>query len=199
MERFRDRQDAGRQLAEALHEYADARPIVLGLPRGGVPVGFEVARQLGAPLDVWVVRKVGVPWNPELGAGAVSEGGQLYLSRQVMAGAGVGREQLEPTIAKKRREVDERVRRFRRGGPAPELAGRTVIVVDDGVATGGTVRAALRSIRERSPATVILAIPVAPADALAGLSAEVDDIVVLQTPEALWAIGQAYQDFAQVF
>lgn len=196
--RFRDRQEAGRRLAVLLQEYAAKAPIVLALPRGGVPVGYEVARALGAPLDVWVVRKVGVPWHPELGLGAVAEGGYLHISRSMVAELGVPEKQLEAVIARERAEVEARVRRFRGERPPPALHGRTVLLVDDGIATGGTVRAALRAIKSAGPRQVVLAVPVASPDVLELLASEVDRIVCPLVPADLYAIGLWYEDFRQV-
>ena len=196
--RFRDREEAGRTLGSLLQEYAVEAPIVLALPRGGVPVGYEVARALGAPLDVWVVRKVGVPWHPELGLGAVAEGGYLHISRKMVADIGISKEELEQAIESKRAEVEARVRRFRGERPPPELQGRTVILVDDGIATGGTVRAALRAIKAAGPRQVVLAVAVASPDVLASLASEVDRVVCPLVPEALYAIGLWYEDFRQV-
>jgi putative phosphoribosyl transferase len=196
--RFRDRVEAGLKLASVLKDYAAESPIVLALPRGGVPVGFEVAKALGAPLDVWVVRKVGVPWHPELGLGAVAEGGYVHISRDLVAEIGIPKSQLDEVIAAKRAEVEKRVRRFRGGHPPPELRGRTIILVDDGIATGGTVRAALRAIRAAEPKQVVLAVPVASADTLASLADEVDHIVCPLVPSELYAIGLWYEDFSQV-
>lgn len=198
MTQFRDRADAGRQLAAALKSCAAEHPIVLALPRGGVAVAAEVARALSAPLDVCVVRKVGVPWQPELGAGAVAEGGQLYLSPAVLAACGLTEASLAGAIAAERREIDERVKKFRGDRPRPPLHGQTVIVVDDGIATGGTVRAAIQSIRAEGPKKIILAVPVASPEAVEELSAEVDRVVALQTPASLMAIGYWYDDFTQV-
>jgi putative phosphoribosyl transferase len=197
-ERFRDREDAGRQLGSALRRYAAEAPIVLALPRGGVPVGYEVACALGAPLDVWVVRKVGVPWHEELGAGAVAEGGYVHISPKVVSAARLSQEELDAMIETKRAEVEARVRRFRGQRPAPVLRDRTVIVVDDGIATGGTVRAALRAVKAAGPKKVVLAVPVASADIVESLANEVDRVVCLLTPADLYAIGLWYEDFGQV-
>jgi putative phosphoribosyl transferase len=198
MIRFRNRQDAGRKLAAKLREFAAEHPIVLALPRGGVPVGYEVARALSAPLDVWVVRKIGVPWHAELGIGAVAEGGYIHLSREILGHLGISEEEQSKATESKRREVEERVRRFRGEHPRPVLRDRTVIVVDDGIATGGTVRAAIRSIRAEGPKKVVLAVPVAAPDALEALAPEVDRAVSLLTPPDLYAIGLWYEDFRQL-
>jgi putative phosphoribosyl transferase len=196
--RFRDRRDAGLQLANELRSHSIDLPIVIALPRGGVKVGYEVARALHAPLDVWVVRKVGVPWHPELGVGAVAEGGYLYLSRDTMETLGLSDEDLSDVVERERLEVEVRVRRFRSGRPRPDLSGRSVLLVDDGIATGGTVRAAVRAIRAEGPKRIMLAVPVAAADTLAELAPEVDQIVCLLTPRSMHAIGLWYEDFRQV-
>ena len=196
--RFRDRTDAGRRLAAMLEEYRTESPVVLGLPRGGVPVAYEIARALGAPLDVLVVRKVGVPWHPELGAGAVAEGGYLHLSPDILAAVGLSEQDLAATIEVKRKEVEARVRRFRAGADRVELRGRTVIVVDDGIATGGTVRVALQAIKTAAPRKVVLAVPVASPEVLESLAHEVDRIVCPLVPADLYAIGLWYEDFNQV-
>lgn len=198
MERFRDREEAGSMLATALGSYREADPIVLALPRGGVPVGYEVARALSAPLDVWVVRKVGVPWHQELGVGAVAEGGHLYINPQIVRSVGLSEDDLSEVIETKRREVEERVLKFRGGRPAPALRDRTVILVDDGIATGGTAFAAVRSIRAQRPKKLILAVPVASPDTVRELEREVDQVVCLLAPDDLYAIGMWYDNFAQV-
>lgn len=198
MLRFRDRQDAGEKLAAALRPYAEERPIVLALPRGGVPVGREIARALSAPLDVWVVRKIGVPWHPELGVGAVAEGGEVYLSRHIFDRVGLTDDELADLSEAKRGEVAARVRKFRGDRRPPDLRHRTVILVDDGIATGGTVHAAIRSIRARGPKQIILAVPVAAPDTLAELDPEVERVVCLVNPADLYAIGLWYEDFTQV-
>ena len=196
--RFRDRADAGRRLAVLLEEYRAESPVVLGLPRGGVPVAYEVARFLGAPLDVLVVRKVGVPWHPELGAGAVAEGGCLHLSPDVLAAVGLTEQDLAATIHEKRKDVEARVRRFRGGGARAELRGRTVILVDDGIATGGTMRVALQAIKAAAPRKIVLAVPVASPEVLESLADDVDRIVCPLVPADLYAIGLWYEDFRQV-
>lgn len=198
MVRFRNREDAGRRLAAELQRLASEHPIVLALPRGGVPVGYEVAKALGAPLDVWVVRKVGVPWHQELGMGAVAEGGYLLLSRGIIDQLGVTEDELSGAIQREQARVTQRLRKFRGARPAPSLQDRTVVLVDDGIATGGTVRAAIRAIRAGSPRRIVLAVPVASADTLDALAAEVDELVCLAAPENLYAIGVWYDAFAQV-
>ena len=195
---FRDRTDAGRQLAEQLHGSREERPLVLALPRGGVPVGAEVARALDAPLDVWVVRKVGVPWAPELGVGAVAEGGVLFLDPEGLARVGISAEDLQDVVHAQRREVQERVSRYRRGHPAPRLAGRALILVDDGIATGGTVHAALQALRARRPGRIVLAVPVAATQSLELLAPLVDELVCVQPPARLRSIGDWYEDFREV-
>jgi putative phosphoribosyl transferase len=198
MKLFRDREDAGRQLAEALTSLRDEHPVVLGLPRGGVPVAFEVARWLRSPLDVVVVRKLGVPFQPELGMGAVGEEGARVINQNVVHMAGVSEEELGQVEARERAEVDERARRFRGDRPPASISGRTVVVVDDGIATGGTARAALRVVRARGASRVVLAVPVAPVDTLEALEMEADEVVCLQAPPEFHAIGEWYAHFAQV-
>ena len=198
MNGFSDREEAGRQLAAQLQSYKTSHPIVLALVRGGVPVGREVARALSADFDVWVVRKLGVPWHPELGVGAVSEGGYVHLTEDILRHVGLTRDALEELVDSKQREVEDRVRRFRGSRRPPALRGRNIILVDDGIATGGTVRAAIRSVRAQAPKEIILAVPVAAAETVAALSTEVDRVVCLLTPAYLHAIGLWYRDFRQV-
>jgi len=198
MGRFHNRQDAGRRLAVELAEYATEQPIVLALPRGGVPVGYEVARALGAPLDVWVVRKIGVPWHQELGLGAVAEGGFVHYTREIISRIGISDDDLQAVTQAKRREVEERVRTFRGDRPAPVVRDRTVLLIDDGIATGGTVRAAIASIRAQHPKKLVLAVPVASPDTVRALLPEVERVVSLLTPPNLYAIGLWYEDFTQV-
>jgi len=195
---FPDRRAAGRELARALLHHAGQDAIVLGLPRGGVPVADEVARGLGATLDVWVVRKLGTPLQPELGMGAIAEGPAVVLDRSLIDLVGVSREQLFAIARREMAEIGRRVARFRGARPVPELRGRVVILVDDGIATGGTMRAAIRAIRKRRPAQLVLAVPVASPDVLATLRGEVDEIVCLHRPDDLYAIGLWYEDFRQV-
>lgn len=198
MSRFKNRIEAGRLLAERLAVYREQNPIVLGLPRGGVPVAYQVARALDAPLDVWVVRKIGVPWHPELGVGAVAEGGFVYLNHDIMNNVQLSEAALADAIHQQQTEVGERIKRFRGKHARPALRDRTVIVVDDGIATGGTVRATIASLRQEQPRSIVLAVPVVAADILRALRYEVDELVFLRAPHDLYAIGLWYEDFTQV-
>lgn len=195
MNGFRDREEAGRRLAVELRSYAFERPIVLALPRGGVPVGCEIARALHAPLDAWVVRKIGVPWCAELGVGAVAEQGYLYLDEELLGRVGLTPGEVGKAVRSAQHEVEDGVRLFRRGRERPILRNHAVIVVDDGVETGCTVRAAVRSIRAHGPKAMILAVPVAAAETIRSLASEVDCIVCLRSPSDLDAIGRWYVDF----
>jgi len=195
---FPDRRAAGRQLAQALIAHAGTNPIVLGLPRGGVPVADEIARVLGGTLDVWVVRKLGAPFQRELGMGAIAEGPAVVIDRSIVRELGIGRAELLEVARREMKEVNRRVDRFRRDRAVPELRGRTVILVDDGIATGGTMRAAIRAVRKRRPACLVLAVPVASPDVIATLHRDVDEVVCLHQPGDLYAIGLWYEDFRQV-
>jgi putative phosphoribosyl transferase len=176
---------------------AERRPVVLGLARGGVVVAYEVARALSALLDVWVVRKVGTPGHEELGLGAIAEGGATYLNEELMAELGVSPGDVADLYARKAAEVDARVERYRQGRPPPEIEGRTVIVVDDGIATGGTMRAALRAIRARGPRRLVLAVPVGALHTLASMRPDADEVVCLYADPYLSSIGAYYDDFRQ--
>jgi predicted phosphoribosyltransferase len=191
---FRDRREAGRRLAQALAAYRHRDPLVLGLPRGGVPVAYEVARALRAPLDVVVARKLGAPSQPELAIGAIGPGGVIVLDERY----GLAESDLEAIIARETAEMERRIRRFRGHDGVPNVEGRTVIVVDDGLATGLTVRAALKALRRGRPAWIVLAVPVAAPDTAARIAQGVDDFVCLETPDAFYAIGQWYLDFEPV-
>jgi putative phosphoribosyl transferase len=196
--RFADRADAGRALAEALLAYAGTDPVVLALPRGGVPVAAEIARVLGGTLDVCVVRKLGVPFEPELGMGAVAEGPAVVVERAIMHAVGVDSLDLITQVQAELEEVRRRVDAFREGRPFPNIRDRVVILVDDGIATGGTMRAVIRSVHRRHPARVVVAVPVGPPATIAALRREVDDVVCLLQPDDLQAIGQWYVDFHQL-
>ena len=194
---FKDRRDAGRQLGRRLSAYAARRPVVVALPRGGVPVAAEIADHLGAPLDVIVVRKIGLPWQPELAIGAVAEGNVCLLNDALIAETGVSRDELEGAIARERVELDRRVRAYRGERSPIPLAGRVVVLVDDGLATGYTARAAIEQIRRRGASRVVLAVPVAPEDSVATMGRVADEFVALQTPTWFLSIGEHYEDFRQ--
>jgi predicted phosphoribosyltransferase len=193
--RFKDRHDAGRRLAALLEPYRREHPVVVGLPRGGVPVAAEVARALDAPLDVAVVRKIGAPQNSEYAIGAVAEGGVHVLGRRMGRAADLTGAELDALIARAERELEERLRRYRGTRPPVPLEGRTVIVVDDGLATGRSALAAVRSLRRRGAARVILAAPVASREAASLLSEAADEVVCVEVPTDLWAVGAWYVDF----
>jgi len=197
---FADRVEAGRKLAARLLKYKDQQPVVLGVPRGGVPVAFEVARALNAPLDVIIVRKLGAPGEPELGVGAVVDGDhpETILNQELVSVLRVSHAYLEREISNQLKEIHRRNLLYRAGGVRVELKDRTVIVVDDGIATGGSIRAALRGIRRQMPKKVVLAVPVAPADTLVALRDEVDEVVCLSTPSMFFGIGEFYVDFHQL-
>jgi predicted phosphoribosyltransferase len=193
---FADRADAGERLAEALAEHVGTGCVILGIPRGGVIVGEVVARELGAALDVVVPRKIGAPMNPELGLGAVAPGVRV-LDPELIGMLHVSDEYIEREIAAQEREIERRLHAYREGRPPVDVQGKTVVVVDDGVATGGTAIAALRWARAQGAAKVVLAVPVAPAGAMARLAREADEVVVLATPEPFFAVGEWYRRFEQ--
>jgi putative phosphoribosyl transferase len=196
--RFANRRDAGRRLAERLLPLADEDPVIIALPRGGAPVAEEVARALGAPLEVLAVRKLGAPHNPEYGIGAIAEDGTRVFDAEALAMLGIDGGMLESIVARESEELRRRVAAYR-GDRAPlDLEGRTVIVVDDGVATGVTDTAALRAIRRRQPHRLILAVPVCAPDSASRLGEEADEVVCLLAPPLLYGVGQWYRDFSQV-
>jgi putative phosphoribosyl transferase len=196
---FRNRRDAGRRLAVALAPYRENRPIVFALPRGGVPVGFEVAKALAAPLDVLLVCKIGAPGHEELGLGAVVDGHgpQLVLNEDIVRAVAPPPGYIEAEEQRQLAEIERRRQHYIGDRSPVAVEGRTIIVVDDGIATGATVKAALRGLARNRPARLVLAVPVAPADSLEELSAECDEVVCLATPDPFYAVGPHYRDFRQ--
>ncbi len=197
---FRDRRDAGARLAAALGRYRAESPVVLALPRGGVPVAAEIATALAAPLDVILVRKIGVPYQRELAMGAVVGGGQPTIVRNedVIALADISEAEFQAVCDAELAEIERRRRVYAGERPPVAIAGHTAIVVDDGLATGATMKAALRALKTRAPKRLVMAVPVAPADTLADMASEADDVVCLETPELFGAIGAFYDDFRQI-
>ena len=195
---YRDRTEAGKRLAAELEAYAGrADVLVLALPRGGVPVAFEVARALRAPLDIFLVRKLGVPGHEELAMGAIATGGVRVLNEDVMRYINIPDEVIDAVAAKEQRELARREQLYRDDRPAPDVRGRTVILVDDGLATGSTMRAAAAALRKQQPAKIIVAVPVAAAATCDEFRAEVDEVVCAVTPEPFQAVGLWYKDFSQ--
>ena len=199
MERtFPNRIEAGRQLADKLDKYAGREDvIVLGLPRGGVPVAYEVAKRLRAPLDVFIVRKLGVPGFEELAAGAIASGGVRVLNEDVMRAIPHADEVIEAVTAREAAELERREQIYREGRPPPELRGRIVILVDDGLATGATMRAAVKALRQGGAAKIVVAVPVGPPDTCREIEEEADETICLSTPAFFQAVGQYYEDFSQ--
>jgi putative phosphoribosyl transferase len=194
---FSDRADAGRVLARALEHLHGANSVILALPRGGVPVAFEVAAHLGAPLDVIVVRKLGLPWQPELAFGAIGEGGVRVVDERLVARSGLHPEEISEVESRERDELARRLLLYRGDRPAVPLDGRIAVIVDDGIATGSTVRAAAAIARARGAAAVVVAAPVAPPDVGSRLSDVADEVVVVESPRGFQAIGSFYADFSQ--
>jgi len=197
---FADRKTAGRQLSQRLQYLRHEKPVVLALPRGGVPVGFEIAEGLDAPLDIVLVRKIGVPWQPELALGAVVDGADphVVINDSLAAELAIDESYITSETARQLEEIERRRKLYLGDRPPVPLAGRTVIVVDDGIATGSTVRTALRAIRNAGAGKIVLAVPVAPRDALDELRGEVDEIICLSTPSPFIAVGAHYAEFAQL-
>jgi len=195
---FADRHEAGRRLAEALLEYAGKDAIVLSLPRGGVVVGYEVARRLQLPLDVIITHKVGAPGNPEYAIGAVAENGEVVLNKPEIRLLGVSEQYLREEIAHQEEEIERRVQLYRNGRRLPSLKNRIAILVDDGIATGFTMFAAAEAVKAEVPAEVVIAVPVAAPSSLQSLKPVVDRIVCLAAPTPFWAVGAFYRDFEQV-
>jgi putative phosphoribosyl transferase len=194
---FADRHEAGRRLAAELMGFIDELPVVLGLPRGGVPVAYEVARALDAPLDVLVVRKLGCPWQPELGLGAIGEDGVRLLNLDLIRRAHVSTQELEAVARQEGRELGRRVERYRRGRTGVDLSGRNVLVIDDGLATGFTARVGIEVVRRRGAKRVVLAVPVAPPDTVTELREVADEVICLEAPARFGSIGAFYVDFSQ--
>ena len=196
--RFLDRAEAGRELAAQLAGYGGRDDVlVLALPRGGVPVGYEVARALGAPLDVFIVRKLGVPGHEELAMGALASGGVRVLNETVVEQLRIPGQVIDAVARREQAELERREREYRDGRPSPEVRGRTVILVDDGVATGATMRAAAEALRRLEPARIVVAVPVAAGETCDEFRDRVDDVVCTLTPEPFWGVGMWYRDFEQ--
>jgi len=197
---FQDRRDAGKRLAEKLRHLKDKKPVVLALPRGGVPVGFEVAATLDAPLDVLLVRKIGVPWQPELALGAVTDGDkpETFINKELASALSISDDYIREETARQVEEVERRRRIYCAGRAPLDIAGATAVVVDDGIATGATMRVALQAARKRNPARLVLATPVAAPDTIDQLRALADEVVCVEMPAGLGAIGFYYTDFHQM-
>ena len=195
---FKDRRTAGRLLADALRTYAEREDLlVFALPRGGVPVGYEVAKELGAELDVLIVRKLGVPGQPEVAMGAISSGDALYLNEQILKFAEIGSREIEAVLERERRELARRESAYRGSRPTAKVEGRTVIVVDDGIATGASMRAALLALRGKKPEHIVVAVPVAPPDAREKFRDVADEYVCVLSPHSFQAVGEFYEDFSE--
>ena len=195
---FRDREDAGKRLARALSEFRGQGVVILGMPRGGVVVAREVAEALDAPLDIVVTRKIGAPGEPEFALGAVTQEGDVMVDRRAADLVGATAEYLQEEAQRKKSEVRERMRSLRGDAPYPNLEGKAVVIVDDGMATGNSMRAAIRSVRRRGPKEVVVAVPVAPAEAVVEISREGTRVVCLEQPGFFFAIGEFYNNFEQV-
>jgi putative phosphoribosyl transferase len=195
---FKDRVDAGKRLAQALAQFKGKNVVVLGIPRGGVVVANEVAKALGAPLDIVVTRKIGAPGEPEYALGAVTQEGDVMMDRRAVESVGASAAYIDDQIRLKREEVKERMQKLRGDVPYPQLEGKVVVIVDDGIATGSSVSAAVMSVQKRKPGQVVVAVPVAPADTVQSLSEDGTKVICLETPSPFLAIGEFYADFGQV-
>jgi len=195
---FKDRVEAGRMLAQKLLDYRGSDAFVLSIPRGGVVVGFEVARELEAKLDVVMPRKIGAPGNPELAVGAVAEDGTVTLNSRLISDLNIPEEYLQDEVKRQVEEIRRRVKMYRSGSPPPRVGGKNVILVDDGLATGYTMKVAATYVRKQSPSSIVIAVPVAPADTVEKLGKDVEKLVCLYTPEPFYAISQFYLNFEQV-
>lgn len=196
---FRDRIDAGIKLAERLKNYKDSKEVlILALPRGGVVTGFEIARYLNAPLDVLIVRKIGVPWQPELAMGAVSETGTVVLNQFVVSAYRISKDYIQDEISRQKEEISRRLKLYRKGKGISKLEAKTIILVDDGVATGATMKAAIETLRKERTRKLVVAIPVSPPDTADELKRMTDEFICMETPLDFMAVGAHYQDFTQV-
>jgi predicted phosphoribosyltransferase len=196
--RFRDRIEAGQALAENLERYKGmSNVVVLALPRGGAPVAFEVARTLGAPMDVFLVRKLGVPWQEELAFGAIASGGTKVIDQSLVRQLGLRQDDIQTITAREQMELERRERAYRDGRPAVDVRSRIAILIDDGLATGSSMLAAVRALRTLAPARIVVAVPVAPQNTCDRLRSEADEVVCAYTPEPFWAVGAWYEDFTQ--
>lgn len=199
MYHFVDRTEAGRMLGEALSDYAGRTDVlVLALPRGGVPVAYEIARELAAPLDVWLVRKLGVPGQEELAMGAVAGADTLVLNQEIIKLLNIDEASIDAAVAAERTELERRNKLYRRGMPAPDVQGKTIILVDDGLATGATMRAAIVSLRDAGAARIVVAVPVGTILACKKIRQEADEFMCLYTPEPFFGVGQWYDNFMQI-
>jgi putative phosphoribosyl transferase len=198
--KFADRSDAGRRLAAALSHLKERDPVILALPRGGVAIGFEIAQALAAPLDIVLVRKIGVPWHPELALGAVTDGGRLdtFIDDDLAKALDIEESYIREETARQLEEIERRRKIYCADRPPLEITARTAIVVDDGIATGATMRVALPAVRHRNPAHLVLAVPVGPPETIEAFRKQADEVVCLETPSALQAIGLYYEDFHQM-
>jgi putative phosphoribosyl transferase len=196
---FRDRREAGRELARRLHKYSARHELlVLGVPRGGVPVAMEVASALKAPLDTFVSRKLGVPGQEELAFGAVASGGTRILDEDIVDAVGISESEIERIAARETQELERREQVFRAGRPPLDVQGKTVVLVDDGIATGASIRVAIAALRRMRPAEIVVAAPVIPLSTCERLRREADDVIAVHTPKSFYAIGEFYDDFSQV-